>query len=100
MKTLILSALFISSIAHAQLGSGGPHGGIAAARAGGFSHGVASNGSFGSAARGTAAAGQSGQGGQYGWINLDSSLVDQYQPWPESEMRQFQKAHWEPYTGG
>lgn len=38
-----------------------------------------------------AGAGQSGQGGSYGTWYLKQSLVDGYQPWPQSEMRQFQK---------
>jgi hypothetical protein len=61
-------------------------------------HGGGNNGALGAAAgafggsKGSAAgAGQSGQGGSYGTWYLKSSLVDGYQPWPEEEMRQFQK---------
>jgi hypothetical protein len=39
-----------------------------------------------------APAAQSGNGGRY-------SLVDAYQPWPQSEMRQFAKPHFTPFDG-
>lgn len=34
---------------------------------------------------------QGGQGGSYWTPGPNASLVDAYQPWPESEMRRFQK---------
>jgi hypothetical protein len=59
-------------------------------------HGGGNNGAMGAAAGSfggqSAAVGQSGNGGRY-------SMVDQYQPWPESEMASFQKPHWTPYQG-
>lgn len=68
---------------HASGPSRGPHGGIAAGNALQSSRSHAS-----------AAAAQSGNGGRN-----SPSVVDDYQPWPESEMRQYQKPHWTPYTG-
>lgn len=59
--------------------SGGNHGAVGAAA-----------GAFGG---GSSAAGQSGQGGRY-------MFEDNYQPWPQAEMAQFQKPRWVPYTGG
>jgi len=74
-----IAAIILSTSAHAQLSAG--HGARAGATAG--SGAVGSHGQ---------SAGQSGSnGGRYLWINPDASLVDQYQPWPESEMRKFQK---------
>lgn len=51
----------------------------------------ASAGAFGGSAGASAGSGQSGQGGSYGDYYLHSSVVDGYQPWPQAEMRQFQK---------
>lgn len=55
----------------------------------------ASAGAFGGSATGSSAAGasagQGGQGGSYGDWYLRVSPVDNYQPWPQSEMKQFQK---------
>jgi hypothetical protein len=44
------------------------------------------------AAPSTASDPQSGNGGR-------ASLVDDYQPWPEAEMRRFQKPKFVPYAG-
>jgi hypothetical protein len=60
----------------------------------GVGHGARAGAKAGSGAVGqsSASASQSGSsGGRYQWVNPDASLVDGYQPWPESEMRQFQK---------
>lgn len=84
----VAAALAFTIPAHAGSNAQGPHGGIAAAR--GMGHGP-SAASFGGV---SAAPGQSGQGGRY-----QESVVDSFQPWPESEMRRFQKPRWEPYAG-
>lgn len=43
--------------------------------------------------QGAAAAGASqGNGGRY-------SMVDEYQPWKQEEMKQYQKKEWTPYDG-
>lgn len=84
MKALLIACTFALSMnVHAQgmQASRGPHGGIAA--------GMALQ-----ASRSHAAAAQSGNGGRN-----SPSVVDDYQPWPESEMRQFEKAQWQPYQG-
>lgn len=60
----------------------GPHGGIAV--------GMALQASRASQ---STASQSSGNGGS------TRSVVDDFQPWPESEMRQFQKAQWQPYKG-
>jgi hypothetical protein len=85
MKSLLFAALLaLATQAHASTASAnqGHHGG-------------ANSGALGcscGASHGTAAAGQSGNGGRY-------SMVDQYQPWPESEMRNFEKSKFVPYSG-
>ena len=90
MKTAIaVSLLSLTINAHAGSNAQGPHGGIAAAR------GIAAS----RAAAQASHAGQSGQGGSYWTPDANASLVDAYQPWPQAEMRRFQKAHWEPYAG-
>lgn len=86
MKTLIfVLALSLCPLAFAASNSQGPHGGIAAAR------GLAAGRAAANAASHGANAGQSGNGGSYWSPQPDSSLVDAYQPWPQSEMRKFQK---------
>jgi hypothetical protein len=68
--------------AHAQLGAG--HG----ARAG--SGGAGGYGGFGSSsAQGSAQGGSNG--GRYQWVDPDWTPVDQYQPWRQKDMQQFQK---------
>jgi hypothetical protein len=61
---------------------GGGNNGAVGAAAGAF--GGSTSASSGSGASG-------GNGGTYGDWYLRSSPVDNYQPWPESEMRRFQK---------
>lgn len=87
MKHLFfLAALSLHAFAYANgCDCQGPHGGIAAAR------GLAAGRAAANAASHGANAGQSGNGGSYWSPQPDSSLVDAYQPWPESEMRKFQK---------
>ncbi|WP_433705781.1 hypothetical protein [Paraburkholderia sacchari] len=87
--TVAIALFALATTAHAGSNAQGPHGGIAAAR------GIAAS----RAAAQASHAGQSGQGGSYWKPDLNASVVDAYQPWPESEMRQFQKPHWEPYQG-
>jgi hypothetical protein len=82
--------LALASSAHASNASAnqGHHGGSMGAVG-------ASAGAFGGSTTGASAgsnASQSGSGGRY-------SIVDNYQPWPESEMASFQKPHWTPYQG-
>jgi hypothetical protein len=43
------------------------------------------------APKGSAAGASGGNGGSYGDWYLKASPVDAYQPWPQAEMRQFQK---------
>lgn len=58
-------------------------------------HGGGNKGALGastsSSTGSSSASGQSGQGGSYWTPNPRASLVDEYQPWPQNEMRQFQK---------
>ena len=59
-------------------------------------HHGGNNGALGSSvgmgsAQGSSAAGQSGMGGSYWAPKPNASAVDAYQPYPQSEMRQFQK---------
>ena len=84
----ILGALLLTLAipAHAASNSQGPHGGIAAARGLAASHASSHMGAAQSA-------NGNGNGGPA------HSVVDDFQPWPESEMRQYQKPHWTPYTG-
>ena len=85
MKTIIATiALSFAFSAHAGTIGSGPHGGM--------STGAASPGMMGmhssqSKAQGSA---QSGNGGYY-YGPRDGSVVDNYQPWPEADMRKFQK---------
>jgi hypothetical protein len=85
MKSLLFAALLaLATQAHASTASAnqGHHGG-------------ANSGALGcscGASHGTAAAGQSGNGGRY-------AFEDNYQPFPQSEVMQFQKPQWTPYDG-
>lgn len=81
---LIACALAMPCITHAGSNAQGPHGGIAAAR------GMAAARAAASAAQ-SARSGAPGNGGSYWAPDPNASLVDNYQPWPESEMRRFQK---------
>lgn len=80
---ILIGALLLTSTAHASQASanqghhGGGNNGALGAAAGAFGGG--SNG------------GQSGNGGSYWSPNPNSSPVDAYQPWPQSEMQKFQK---------
>ena len=90
ISTSLAALIFAFTLpAHAGSNAQGPHGGIAAAR------GLAAS----RAASHASASAQSGQGGSYWTSDPNASLVDAYQPYPEAEMRQFQKPHWEPYQG-
>lgn len=69
----------------------------------GASHGNHGGGGFGPSG-GQAAAGQAASVGSKGAAQSGSnggrySMVDSYQPWPQSEMQQFAKPHFETYTG-
>lgn len=89
MKSHAIAILVIVSLTANAGTIGGPHGGMSAGAASPGMMGMqAGPGQHGPAATGgeTAAAHQGGQGGKY-----QASAVDGYQPWPESEMRQFQK---------
>lgn len=92
MKAALATILLALAIpAHAGSNAQGPHGGIAAAR------GLAASRASAQASHGASA--QSGQGGSYWTPDPNASLVDAYQPFPESEVRQFQKPRWDPYAG-
>ena len=81
IATVVVMAASLNAHAGGMQASRGPHGGIAAGNALQASRSHAS------------AAAQSGNGGS------TRSVVDDYQPWPESEMQQYQKPHWAPYEG-
>ena len=85
MKSLLLAVtLLIAANAHASAVARGDHGHHA---------GAANNGASLSGISATSAVSSSvGSNGRY-------SLVDEYQPWPQSEMQQFAKARWTPYDG-
>jgi hypothetical protein len=85
MKTLLIALLLITTQAHASAVARGEHGHHGATLGSSASH-AAATGMVG------APAAQSGNGSRY-------SLVDEYQPWPQAEMAQFQKPHWTSYTG-
>jgi hypothetical protein len=95
MKKLVITAalLALASTAHAA----GPHGGAGLGAIGG-AYGMAAQAAASHAATSTAP-GQSGQGGSYWTPREDASLVDGYQPYPEAEMRKFQKQEWTSYRG-
>ena len=92
--------LFTAALTHCMhvhaASIGGPHGGMSSGAASPGMMGMqAGPGQHGPAATGTTnagmAEGQSGNGGRYYYGPRDGSVVDGYQPWPESEMRKFQK---------
>lgn len=92
-KSIAAAALLtLATTAYAGSNSQGPHGGIAAAR------GIAASRAASQASH-AGQNGQSGQGGSYWAPVQNASAVDAFQPWPEAEMRKFQKPRWEPYTG-
>jgi len=99
---LILTGIvaILPTLACAGTIGGGPHGGMSSGAASPRMMGMqAGPGQHGPGPTGSSAApGQSGQGGYY-YGPRDGSVVDAYQPWPESEMRRFQKPRWEPYAG-
>ena len=85
MKTiLVIILLSFTFSAHAGTIGSGPHGGM--------STGAASPGMMGMQSSQSKAQGssQGGNGGYY-YGPRDGSVVDNYQPWRESEMRQFQR---------
>ncbi|MDR6393490.1 hypothetical protein [Paraburkholderia phenoliruptrix] len=80
LAAMVFSAQAIASTASANHGHhGGSHGAVGAAAA-----------SFGGSA-----ASQSGNGGRASVVYAE----DNYQPWPQIEMQQFQKPKFVPYTG-
>jgi hypothetical protein len=84
VAALSLSASSFASTASANHGHhGGGNNGAMGAAAGAFGGG--------SSAAGSAGSGQSGMGGSYWAPNLNADPVDAFQPWPQSEMRRFQK---------
>lgn len=89
-------ALITGAILGASLGLIANYAHASTAAANGGHHGGGNSGAMGAAAGAfggsTAAAGQSGNGGRY-------SLVDNYQPFPQAEMQQFQKPQFVPYAG-
>jgi hypothetical protein len=82
----IASAQSVGGNGHGTRGGNGP-GGAPGSTSNGYGHGEQAG--HPSASIGQAA--QGGQGGNYWAPSLNSSLVDAFQPWPESEMRQFQQ---------
>lgn len=97
MKQLIaIVALLVTTSAYAVNDGGkhGNHGQAGMGPAGGqAAAGQASNSSTSGAFGGVAGAGQAGgNGGSY-------SFADNYQPWPQSEMKQFAKPAFIPYNG-
>lgn len=40
-----------------------------------------------------------GNGGRYGFADPQYSLVDDYQPWPQAQMKQYAKPEFTPYDG-
>ncbi|MEM5294262.1 hypothetical protein VSR82_07950 [Burkholderia sp. JPY481] len=91
MKSVIFALMLFASLsAHASTASanhghhGGGNNGAVGAAAGAF-------GGSSSSSAGAAAAGASGMGGSYWSPDPNASLIDGYQPWPQREMKQFQK---------
>lgn len=61
-------------------------------------HGAANHGALGAASIGStssssagSATGSTGMGGSYWSPNLNAAPEDNYQPWPQRQMKQFQK---------
>ena len=93
MKLILVITLAVASASSLAGTIGGPHGGMSIGAASPGMMGMqAGPGEHGPAATGgeSMAAGQSGQGVYY-YGPRDGSVVDNYQPWPESQMRKFQK---------
>ena len=81
--TIALITLALATSAHAATcgcKSGTSGGQTAYGHNGAVGHAPSSSGS-----------GQAGQGGSYFSPAMDGDAVDPYQPWPQSEMRHFQK---------
>jgi hypothetical protein len=84
VAALTFSAASFASSMSANAGHhGGGNNGAMGAAAGAFGGG--------SSAAGSAGSGQSGMGGSYWSPNLNADPVDAYQPWPQSEMRKYQR---------
>ncbi|PVX77150.1 hypothetical protein C7402_115209 [Paraburkholderia unamae] len=94
MKTLLsaVALTLITITAHAGNIGGGPHGGMSTGAMGPNGPGSTGAAMTGHASPGGTQGTQGSQGGRY-------SVVDGYQPWPQSEMRQYAKPRWEPYRG-
>ena len=84
VKHTLAVLMLVSAVAHAQSVGGNSYGGHGA-RAGVGAGAGASNGSGGASQSGS-------NGGRY-------SAFDQYQPWPQAEMKQYAKAKFTPYEG-
>jgi hypothetical protein len=98
MKSVLFALLLaLATSAHASTASanhghhGGGNNGAVGAAAGAF------GGSSSASAAGSGASG--GNGSSYGDWYLRASPVDNFQPYPESEMRQYQKAAFVPFDG-
>lgn len=95
MKTIITAIILaFATTAHAGNIGAGPHGGMSTGAMGPNGPGSTGSAMAGHASFGGAQGAQGSQGGRY-----MPSMVDGYQPFPEAEMRQYQKKEWEPYRG-
>jgi hypothetical protein len=84
VAALTFSATSFASSMSANHGHhGGGNSGAVGAAAGAFGGGSSASGSAGS--------GQSGMGGSYWSPSLTAAPEDAYQPWPQSEMKKFQR---------
>jgi len=91
MKTIIATiALSFAFSAHAGTIGGGPHGGMSTGAASPGMLGMHSGGPSSMGSQTGAGSSEGGNGGYY-YGPRDGSVVDNYQPWPEAEMRKFQK---------
>jgi len=91
MRTLLTLAIaFVSLSAHAGTIGSGPHGGMSTGAASPGMMGMHSGGPSSMGSPAGAGSANGGNGGYY-YGPRDGSVVDNYQPWPEREMRQFQK---------
>jgi len=91
---LVIILLSFTFSAHAGTIGSGPHGGMSIGAASPGMMGMqAGPGQHGPAATGTTAGAASSEGGNGGYYYgpRDGSVVDNYQPWPESQMRIFQR---------
>jgi hypothetical protein len=57
-----------------------------------YPHNVGRGSAVGGSQSAASAGASQGNGGRY-------SAVDEYQPWPQEEMKQYQKKEWTPYDG-